>query len=212
MNSNQVRNVLAASLACLAIGSAVSVTAAPAANWTTSAGDVWMTGYGDCWRTSQWAPANVQFRQCSGFIEPVVEAPAPPVAPAPPPPPVPQFTTTTLNVETLFDFDSAVLRSTGREALGSLAATLTHADNTYSAVVIEGHTCSIGPAAYNQGLSERRAQAAANYLIEQGVRSDAVRVIGHGETRPIADNATRAGREANRRVEITTDVRLRIQP
>lgn len=169
-----------------------------------------MTGYGDCWRTSQWAPENVRFAQCSGYIEPMVEAPR--VAePPPPPPPAPQFSTTTLNVETLFDFDSAVLRPAGREALGALAATLTDPENSYAAVLIEGHTCSIGPAVYNQGLSERRAQAAANYLIGQGVRADAVRVVGYGEERPIANNATRAGREANRRVEITTDVRQRIR-
>lgn len=209
MNGKHVRNLLAVSVACVALGSAAYVSAAPAANWSAASGAVWMTGYGDCWRTAQWRAENVQFPQCSGYIEPVVEVAPAPQPPAPPP--APQFTTTTLNVETLFDFDSAVLRPAGREALGALAATLTNPENSYAAVLIEGHTCSIGPAIYNQGLSERRAQAAATYLIGQGVRADAVRVLGYGEERPIADNATRAGREANRRVEITTDVRQRVR-
>jgi len=78
-------------------------------------------------------------------------------------------------------------------------------------VLVEGHTCSIGPADYNQGLSERRAAAVAEYLVSQGIRPDAIRQVGFGETRPAADNATRAGREQNRRVELTTDVRKRAQ-
>jgi OOP family OmpA-OmpF porin len=76
---------------------------------------------------------------------------------------------------------------------------------------VEGHTCSIGPEAYNQGLSERRAASVADFLVSEGIRPDAIRQVGFGEDRPVADNATRAGREQNRRVEITTDVRKRVQ-
>jgi len=208
MNSKLVKNFLALSVAGLAMGGVASVSAAPPANVTDSAGGVVMSA-GDCVRTSQWSPEGVRHEQCSGFIQPVAE-PAP--APTPPPPaPAPEFTTTTLSAETLFDFDSATLRPQGRETLRGLASSLTAADVTYTSVLVEGHTCSIGPADYNQGLSERRAQSVVDYLVAQGVRPDAIRMVGYGETRPTADNATRAGRELNRRVEVTTDVRKRVQ-
>jgi outer membrane protein OmpA-like peptidoglycan-associated protein len=59
------------------------------------------------------------------------------------------------------------------------------------------------PDAYNQTLSEKRAQAVASYLGAQGVQQVRLLVVGFGETHPIADNATEAGRAQNRRVEIT---------
>jgi OOP family OmpA-OmpF porin len=207
MHSKLIKNILTLSAAGLAFGGMASVSAAPPANVTDSAGAVVMSA-GDCLRTSQWSPEGVMHEQCSGFIRPVA-APAPAAVPAPAP--APQFTTTTLSAETLFDFDSATLRPQGRETLRGLASTLTSADVTYTSVLVEGHTCSIGPAAYNQGLSERRAQSVVDYLVGQGVRPDAVRMVGFGEERPTADNATRAGRELNRRVEVTTDVRKRAQ-
>jgi len=208
MNSKLVKNFLALSVAGLAMGGVASVSAAPPANVTDSAGGVVMSA-GDCLRTSQWSPEGVRHEQCSGFIQPVA---APTPAPAPPPvAPAPDFTTTTLSAETLFDFDSATLRPAGRDTLRNFAAQLAAADVTYTSVLVEGHTCSIGPADYNQGLSERRAAAVAEYLVSQGIRPDAIRQVGFGETRPAADNATRAGREQNRRVELTTDVRKRAQ-
>ncbi|TVP81349.1 OmpA family protein [Thioalkalivibrio sp.] len=208
MHSKLIKNILALSAASLALGGMASVSAAPPANITDSAGATVMSA-SDCVRTSQWSPEGVVDPACSGYIEPVV-APAP--APTPPPPaPAPEFTTTTLSAETLFDFDSATLRAQGRETLRELASTLTSADVTYTSVLVEGHTCSIGPAAYNQGLSERRAQSVVDYLVGEGVRPDAVRMVGYGEERPTADNATREGRELNRRVEVTTDVRKRVQ-
>lgn len=180
------------------------------ANWVDSSGSVVRDGVGECLRTAFWAPEGVRHENCAGYIAPVVQAPVVPRAVTPPPPPpVPQFTTTTLEVATTFEFDSAVLRPAGREQLSALAARLTSPDVTYTAVRVEGHTCTIGPAAYNQGLSERRARSAADFLIGAGVRRDAVQVTGYGETRPAFDNATREGRVQNRRVEITTDVRER---
>jgi OOP family OmpA-OmpF porin len=69
---------------------------------------------------------------------------------------------------------------------------------------IVGHTDSTGPEAYNLGLSERRAQAAANYLEGKGVSMSRITVKGMGESAPVASNATREGRAMNRRVEINT--------
>lgn len=67
---------------------------------------------------------------------------------------------------------------------------------------VEGHTDSVGPDAYNQRLSERRAQAVRDVLVHQyGVSADRVDSVGYGESRPVADNATAEGRAINRRVE-----------
>ncbi len=209
MQSRLMKNFLALSVAALVMGTAGSVSAAGGcANVVDASGTVVRDSSGECVRSGTWKAENVGHPGCAGYIEPVAEAP-PPAPPAPAP--APQFTTTTLSAETLFDFDSATLRPQGRDTLRGLAASLTAADATYTSVLVEGHTCSIGPEAYNQGLSERRAQSVVNYLVSQGIRPDAIRMVGYGETRPTADNATRAGRELNRRVEVTTDVRKRVQ-
>jgi outer membrane protein OmpA-like peptidoglycan-associated protein len=70
-------------------------------------------------------------------------------------------------------------------------------------VEVAGHTDSTGSDAYNQSLSERRAASVAQYLQSQGVINQRLITIGMGEARPVADNGTESGRQANRRVEIT---------
>jgi outer membrane protein OmpA-like peptidoglycan-associated protein len=69
-------------------------------------------------------------------------------------------------------------------------------------MVVEGHTDSQGPAAYNQELSQRRAQVVRDYLVTRGIASDRITAQGFGPTRSIADNASAEGRANNRRVEI----------
>ncbi len=100
----------------------------------------------------------------------------------------------------LFDFDSHALRPEARTNLANLAASL----NRYpdSDVLIVGHTDSVGTDSYNQALSERRAQAARDFLVAQGVAASRIRAVGRGESEPVASNDTPEGRQANRRVEI----------
>jgi len=100
-----------------------------------------------------------------------------------------------------FGFDSAEVQPQFRPVLDNLAITL----NEYNRTLIEvaGHTDSVGAADHNQRLSERRASNVANYLGSRGVMRDRMIVVGAGATRPIASNATEAGRAQNRRVEIT---------
>ncbi len=100
----------------------------------------------------------------------------------------------------LYDFDSDVVRADAAQNLRSLASSLETYPNTD--LLIVGHTDAVGTSDYNQGLSERRAKAAANYLASQGVASARLRSVGRGETEPIATNDTEAGRQLNRRVEI----------
>jgi outer membrane protein OmpA-like peptidoglycan-associated protein len=70
-------------------------------------------------------------------------------------------------------------------------------------ILIAGHTDSTGSESHNQQLSERRAEAVKNALMSNGVSPMRMRTVGYGESRPIADNNTEAGRQLNRRVEIT---------
>jgi outer membrane protein OmpA-like peptidoglycan-associated protein len=100
----------------------------------------------------------------------------------------------------LFDFDSSDLRPAARRNLEDLAASVRDFEKTELMVV--GHTDAQGSASYNQNLSERRANAAYQYLAEQGVRPSRITALGRGEEEPVASNETEAGRQQNRRVEI----------
>jgi outer membrane protein OmpA-like peptidoglycan-associated protein len=73
---------------------------------------------------------------------------------------------------------------------------------TGRAILVEGHTDSVGGADFNRDLSLRRARAVRDYLIEQGAPAAAIRAVGNGPDNPVADNATPSGRALNRRVEI----------
>ncbi|MCP1468391.1 outer membrane protein OmpA-like peptidoglycan-associated protein [Sphingobium sp. OAS761] len=99
-----------------------------------------------------------------------------------------------------FGYDSATVQPQFQPTLNDVASVLAQYPKTYIDVL--GHTDSDGSDAYNQGLSERRAQAVANYLVSRGVQSARIGTRGYGETQPIASNATEEGKAANRRVEI----------
>ena len=101
----------------------------------------------------------------------------------------------------LFATDSAALNGALRSDLFVLAESL----NRYpqSIVTVTGHTDNTGTAAYNQGLSERRAFAVADTLMSGGVSGVRIRTVGAGESQQIATNQTAAGRAQNRRVDIT---------
>ncbi len=84
--------------------------------------------------------------------------------------------------------------------LDSVALVLRKFDKTL--IDVDGHTDSVGNAGYNQDLSERRANSVANYLASRGVDPRRMSAVGYGLERPIASNASEAGRAQNRRVEI----------
>ena len=100
-----------------------------------------------------------------------------------------------------FATDSSDLSPAFFDVLNSVGKVLAKYDQTI--VEVAGHTDSTGSESYNQSLSEQRAASVANYLKGQGVSEQRVMAIGMGELRPIADNSTSDGRQANRRVEIT---------
>jgi len=99
-----------------------------------------------------------------------------------------------------FDFDKATIKPEGMAVLNEAAGLL----QKHERVVVEvaGHTDSIGTDAYNQGLSERRANAVRDYLASKGVKASRLTARGYGESRPVASNDTEEGRAENRRVEL----------
>jgi OOP family OmpA-OmpF porin len=130
-----------------------------------------------------------------------VAKPAPKPKPAPAPKPV-VHETITLGAHALFDHDKSNLRPEGKSELDALAAKL-RAFSSVQSINVVGHTDSDGTEAYNQGLSERRAASVKDYLVQQGVSSSVISTSGQGESSPTASNATKEGRQQNRRVEIS---------
>jgi outer membrane protein OmpA-like peptidoglycan-associated protein len=103
-----------------------------------------------------------------------------------------------MRLDVYFAHDSAILSSESGVDLDRVVELLMRV-STISGV-IEGHSDSTGAAEYNQALSERRAQAVMAYLTERGINRSRLQAVGFGESRPIADNGTDAGRADNRRV------------
>jgi outer membrane protein OmpA-like peptidoglycan-associated protein len=100
-----------------------------------------------------------------------------------------------------FATNSADLNAAFFDVLGSVTKVLKEFDQTV--VEVAGHTDSTGTDAYNQQLSERRAQSVSNYFVSRNIDAQRLITVGMGEGRPVADNSTPEGRQLNRRVEIT---------
>jgi outer membrane protein OmpA-like peptidoglycan-associated protein len=97
-----------------------------------------------------------------------------------------------------FEYDRAVIKPESYPLLDDVAVTLKK-HTEFKHIRIEGHTDSRGSEAYNQKLSEKRAEALKTYLVGKGIEADRLSTIGYGESQPIADNKTDAGRAENRR-------------
>ncbi|MEO9601495.1 OmpA family protein [Parasphingorhabdus sp.] len=99
-----------------------------------------------------------------------------------------------------FAVDSSAIDASFQATLAGVADTLSQYEKSY--VDVLGHTDSTGSDAYNQSLSERRAESVANFLANSGVQRARLATRGYGESQPVASNSTEEGRAANRRVEI----------
>jgi OOP family OmpA-OmpF porin len=99
-----------------------------------------------------------------------------------------------------FEINSAQLKDVSQSVLDDAAATLKR--NPQVVTEVAGHTDSTGSSAYNQRLSENRANAVRSYLASKGAPVENLSAKGYGESQPIADNTTREGRSMNRRVEL----------
>lgn len=109
-----------------------------------------------------------------------------------------------LRSELLFETDSAVLTEDAITQLSRIGDILVKYPE--DRIRIEGHTDSRGPVAYNEELSERRAEAVARVLTSRGVAPRQMMVLGMGEARPVASNDSADGRSANRRVQLHISV------
>jgi outer membrane protein OmpA-like peptidoglycan-associated protein len=120
-----------------------------------------------------------------------------PVPPVPPTPPAPKPEKITLKAGALFDVDSSDLKPEGMIELARLAQRLEP-----QRIHVVGHTDNTASAVYNEGLSQRRANAVRAYLILRGIDESMITAEGRGLREPIADNRTAGGRQLNRRVVI----------
>ncbi len=152
-------------------------------------GVVARSGYGLCWRTGYWTKADA-LPECEGDK----------VAKVPEPAPQPTTKKMSFSGDDFFDYNKATLKPAAKDNLDRLAKDLKNMD--LRSVTVTGHTDSRGSDAYNQKLSERRAQSVKAYLISKGVDGKKIATKGMGEKQPAADNATEAGRRQNRRVTI----------
>lgn len=100
----------------------------------------------------------------------------------------------------MYDFDSDGIRAEAATNLQNLAASLRKYPNT--SLLVVGHTDALGATAYNRDLSQRRANAAMNYLSRYGVSNNRVNASGRGELEPVGSNGSEAGRQMNRRIEV----------
>jgi outer membrane protein OmpA-like peptidoglycan-associated protein len=111
-----------------------------------------------------------------------------------------QVVLVTMTSQTAFEINSAAINPGFQSTLNKLSDVVVRYGKTTLTVV--GHTDNTGSDAYNQQLSERRALSVAQYLEGQRVNGMRLATAGKGETQPVASNASEAGRQANRRVEI----------
>jgi len=106
--------------------------------------------------------------------------------------------------DVLFDFDKSTLSSAGMSILDNAAQVVNSGEYKSLAINVSGHTDAIGTEGYNQALSERRANVVKAYLVKKGVDAARIRTFAYGESQPVADNKTEAGRALNRRSEVRT--------
>ncbi|SEO84353.1 OmpA family protein [Nitrosovibrio sp. Nv6] len=183
----------------------------PEAYAADSRGEVARDSSGDCWRTGYWTPAMATY-ECDPELMPkpekVVEAPAEP-APAP----APVYTEPekiSLSADQLFDFDKAVLKPEGKQALDDLVSKL--GDVKYDTVVAIGYADRIGSDDYNKKLSMRRAESVKAYLVkEKGIPADKIFTDGKGEANPVTGDSCKGNKKTkaliaclqpDRRVEV----------
>lgn len=119
----------------------------------------------------------------------------------------PQYRNLSLSSGATFKLGGSTLSAEGKAAVLALLADFK--GESIKSVVVEGHTDDRGPAAFNQQLSEKRAQAVKQELIANGVNASVIKTVGYGESRPVADNNSRDGRAKNRRVDVKIDAQTR---
>ena len=158
-----------------------------------SANTVVRSGFGLCWHTAEWTPSSTS-EPCDPASAPVAVVAPPPAKPpvviaaVPPAPPAPEPAKAIpqkigFSGDALFAFDKSVLKPEGKTMLDGLVSKIGGA--TSDTITVTGHTDRFGSNAYNQKLSERRAQAVKDYLVSKNVQAGSIGAEGKGETQPV---------------------------
>jgi OOP family OmpA-OmpF porin len=142
------------------------------------------SGFGLCWRTGYWTPA-MAIEECDpDLVKKAAPAAAPAAAAAKPAAaPKPAAQKVTLAADALFDFNKADLRAEGKAKLDKLASDIKGIK--LEVIIAVGHADRFGTDAYNQKLSEKRAEAVKAYLVGKGVEPNRVYTEGKGKKQPI---------------------------
>jgi OOP family OmpA-OmpF porin len=197
-----------------------------------SRGNLVKNNYNECWRTGYWTPA-MAIAECDPDLvkkdEPkMAEAETPAAAPAAAPVPVagPEkaaFVPITLQAETLFDFDKSVIHAHGKKILDDEVVGKMKEYPQVEVVLVTGHADRIGTDAYNQKLSQRRANAVKDYLVGQGVEGKRIETAAKGESEPVVSCDNVKGKasgknrklveclQPNRRVMVEIEVQKPVQ-
>ena len=195
MSSNSMRKFASGATAIIALyGLAISVSLAAdvpsrSGYLQDSRGNLVRNNYGECWRTGYWTPA-LAIVECDPQLVKTAEAVPEPTPPAPTPAPIvagpeqPVFQKITLQAETLFDFDKAIVKPENTKELDDVAAKMKQYPQV-ELILVTGYTDKIGSDSYNLKLSRERAAAVKNYLVNQGVEANRIETEGKGEADPV---------------------------
>jgi len=165
--------------------------------------------YRACFTKEAIAMANEAAAKANALCppKPVAKEPPPAEEPLPPVPaaePTPELFKYCITLHTEFDVDKAEIRPQYRDEISKVGNFMKQYPTTTA--VIEGHTDNVGDATHNQALSTRRAESVVTHLVETyGIDRSRLTPIGYGSSKPVADNATDAGKQANRRIEAIID-------
>lgn len=157
--------------------------------WQDSNRHVVKNNYGECWRTGYWTPSMATAECDSDLVKKAVKVAekAPSGAPLVPPnegPDKPALRVT-IQAETLFAFDKAVLRPEGKKTLDDEVVAKMKEHPEVEVILVTGYTDRIGSDKYNQKLSERRANSVKSYIVDQGIDGNRVETVGKGEADPV---------------------------
>ena len=214
MNQRTTSYILAALLSTLAN---TQVNADPLGYVSDSSGAIVRDSSGNCVHSGSWTAA-IAIPACDGVIvkkaAPVVTTPAPVIAKVAVPAQVavaPKAVETQAITKPIvldianFATSSAKLFKIADEKLNKVVEA---AKQDQSAkFIVSGHTDNRGKKAFNQKLSVKRAESVKSYLVKHGVAANRISTIGYGYTKPVASNKTKAGRSANRRVEVNYSIK-----
>jgi OOP family OmpA-OmpF porin len=230
-NLNWVKSAFVVGAACASMSASMNVSADHATVWSDRAGDT-VNSRADCLHTKLWKkdstcsgqPSNTHkhgdktHTHDGGSATHSHNTPAPVVAPVAAPVAVPiaapvakapKFEPFSLSSAAAFATSGSSLSAAGKAEINGFAKKLE--GHKVESIVVEGYTDSSGAAAFNQALSEKRANAVKAEMISNGIDGNLIQTVGHGESNPVASNMTRAGRAQNRRVTVTVKGMQQVQ-